>query len=86
MITHPTFIPSGPAERWARIINLVAEGTKARRERQGARNHVEEIAAVKAEQRAADALVSELDQLAQQGVLEEIGNCLSVIYGRAEGI
>lgn len=86
MNAQSTCIPNGPAERWARITRLVAEATRARRDGLGARNHAEEIVAVKAEQRATDALVSELDQLAQQGVLDEIGNCLSVIYGRAEGI
>lgn len=86
MNAQPTCIPNGPAERWARITSLVADAAKARRDGLSARDHSDEIAAVKAEQRAADALVSELDQLAQQGVLEEIGNCLSVIYGRAEGI
>ncbi len=75
---------SGPAERWARITALVSEAARARRDGMAARNHAEEIAAVKAEQRATDALVTELDQLAQQGVLEELGGCLSVIYGRAE--
>lgn len=79
-------ISKGPAERWARIITLVEEAIQARRDGIGAHSHDEEISAVKSEQRAADDLISELDQLAQQGVLEEIGNCLSVVYGRVEAI
>lgn len=86
MNAHLTCIPTGPAELWSRICALVSDAARARRNGLGARNHAEEITAVKAEQRATDELVSELDQLAQQGVLDEISSCLSVIYGRAEGI
>lgn len=85
MNAHVSCIPKGPAERWSRICTLVSDASRARKDGLGARNHADEIAAVKAEHRATDQLVSELDQLAQQGVLDEISNCLSVIYGQAEG-
>jgi len=78
-------IPQSPAERWKRVCTLVSEAARARRAGLGARNHGDEITAIRAEQRATDALVSELDHLAQQGVLNEVANCLEVIYGRAEG-
>lgn len=86
MNVHPTCIPKGPAERWTRIRSLLADAVRARGGAAEIRNHDEEIAAARAEPRAADEIITELDQLAQQGVLEEIGNCLEVIYGRAEGI
>ncbi len=62
---------------------LVAEVTRARCATLGAHSHDEELTAVRAEKRAADALVSELALLAQHCMLEEIGDYLTCHHSRA---
>lgn len=84
MNPHFSIVPQGPARRWDRICRLVAETSKARRNRYGAQTDAGQRDADKAELDAMAELCSELRHLAEQGVLDEIGNCLALIYGRAE--
>ncbi|MCC5965523.1 MAG: hypothetical protein JJU24_05240 [Natronohydrobacter sp.] len=86
MNTQISCTPQGTAERWSRICSLVADATRARRDGVGVRDSHEEIAEVWVKwTRATDDLVSELDHLAQQGVLDAIGTGLDLIYRREEG-
>lgn len=77
--------PVTASDRWARIRQHLDTIERARQAATSALCHDSEISLVRAEQTATFALVTELNRLGDAGVLDEIGNCLNLIYGPAEG-